>query len=308
MSTRPSQPTGPLRFAALPFAGLALAVLIAACSAAGAGSGVSAPGTSGAPGAGSPAASATLDPDAIDHPTGARDIVLRVGEEGGFTMMEVVMARLPLFTLYGDGRVLVAQQAEAAKGQAGINGVPQMVLRQAHLDEDQVQAILRNALIDGKVGIAKEEFPITVMDVPTTVIELHAGGVDKRVKVAGLSMDPPPGPDAPVLSALARLVERLQAIPVSEDYVPPAQLAVLQVTELAPGTKAEPWPWTDLAPAAFSQPAPNDPFGYPTHLLTPDQVSALGPDAAPSRTFAGPDGKAYVVVVRPALPEEVAAS
>jgi hypothetical protein len=223
-------------------------------------------------------------------------------------MMEVVMGRLPLFTLYGDGRVLVARQAEAAKGQAGINGVPQTVLRQAHLDEDQVQAILRNALIDGKVGIAKEEFPITVMDVPTTVIELHAGGVDKRVKVAGLSMDPQPGPDAAVLTALAGLVARLQSIPATDEYVAAAQLAVLSPTELAPGTPSEPWPWPDLAPGAFAQPAANDPFGYPTHVLTPDEVSALGVDAAAAHTFKGPDGKGYVVVVRPALPEEIPAA
>jgi hypothetical protein len=42
--------------------------------------------------------------DAIEHPTGAGDIVLRAATRGGFVRLETVMSRLPEFTLYGDGR------------------------------------------------------------------------------------------------------------------------------------------------------------------------------------------------------------
>ena len=223
-------------------------------------------------------------------------------------MMEWVMARVPRFTLYGDGRVLISAPAESAK--AAPDTLPAEVLRETRLSEDEVQAVLRSALVDGKVGVAKEEFPVTVMDVPTTVIELQAGGIAKRIAIAGLGMEPPPGPDAAVLTALARLVERLVAIPTDTDYAPPASVAVLAQMEPAPGTATTAWPWPDTAPQAFVQPPPDDPFGFTTHLLTPDESEAIDTepgDAAGPFTFDGPDGKSYVVVVRPALPEEAAA-
>jgi hypothetical protein len=323
MSTRFRSTTG--RSPLVPVASLALAVLLAACgggSAAttGGGSGSSASGGSGASGvpaadsSASPAAPSeapSRDPDVIDHPTGATDVVLRVGEEGGFMMMEAVMSRVPSFTLYGNGRVLVATFADAAaKGQAGLNGLPQQVLRETALTEDQVQALLRYALVDGQLGIAKTDFPVLVMDIPTTVIELHAGGIDKVVRAAGLSLDPQPGPDAAVLKSLASLVEKLGTIPTTADYAATASVAILAETQPDPTVPALDWPWPGLAPAAFAQPAPNDPFGSTRHQLTDAEASAIGianGDAAPPAHYTGPDGKTYVVVVRPALPDEVAA-
>jgi hypothetical protein len=248
------------------------------------------------------------DADVIDHPTGATDIVLRVGEEGGFMMMEAVMSRLPAFTLYGDGLVITAQ-VPPAKGEAGLNGLPQQVLRETRLTEDRVQDLLHYAIFDGMLGVSKEEFPVLVMDVPTTVFELHAGGIDKVVKVAGIGMDPQPGPDAATLRALARLAERLGTIAGDTDYVAPASVAILAQTEPAPGTAVADWPWPDLAPAAFVAPPPNDPFGFTSHLLTDAEATAVGIENGASTapaTYRAPDGKAYVVVVRPALPEEAA--
>jgi hypothetical protein len=280
----------------------ALVAVVAAC-----GGSATAPQTGGSAANAATAAATPVPANHIDHPIGRTDIVLRVGEEGGFMMMEWVMARVPRFTLYGDGRVLISAPAESAKAAPGT--LPTEVLRETHLSEDEVQAVLRSTLVDGKVGVAKEEFPVMVMDVPTTIIELQAGGVAKRIAVAGLGMEPPPGPDAAVLTALARLVERLVAIPTDADYAAPASVAVLAQTEPAPGSGTAAWPWPETAPAAFVQP-PQDAFGFATHLLTPDESEAIGTepgDAAGPFTFDGPDGKAYVVVVRPALPEEAAA-
>jgi hypothetical protein len=283
----------------------ALAALLAAC-----GGSAAAPSKGGSAASADPAGGSPVpDAELIDHPTGPTDIVLRVGEEGGFMMMETVMARVPRFTLYGDGRVIISAPAESAKAAPG-NGLPAEVLRETRLTEDEVQAVLRSALVEGKVGIAKEAFPVMVMDVPTTVIELQAGGVAKRIEVAGLGMDPPPGPDAAVLTALAELVERLVAIPTDADYAAPASVAVLAQTEPAPGTATRVWPWPDTAPRAFIQPPPDDPFGFTSHLLTAAESEAIGTapgGAAGPFTYDSPDGKSYVVVVRPALPEEAAA-
>jgi len=284
---------------------LLLAVLVGACAGA----------TARPSSVGSPMPTGTSGPSpspaagAIDHPSAATDVVLRVGEEGGFMMMEAVMSRVPRFTLYGDGRVVVSSAAQAAKGQVGVNGLPVEVLRETRLTEDELQAVLRNALVEGKVGIAKEEFPVLVMDVPTTVIELHAGGVDKRIKAAGLSLEPQPGPDLPVLTALARLVDRLVAIPTDADYVATSSVAILAETEPAPGVTAAPWPWPDTRPAAFAKPPPEDPFGFTRHVLTPPEADAVGVVPGGSGgpfPLEGPDGKTYLVVVRPALPDEAA--
>src|SRR5829696_2823270 len=137
---------------------MVLAAFVAAC-----GGSAAAPSTAGSIAPAEPAAATPVqDADHIDHPTGSTDIVLRVGEEGGFMMMESVMARVPRFTLYGDGRALISAPAGSAKAAPG-NGLPPDILRETHLAEDEVQAVLRSALVDGKVGIAKETFPVLVM-------------------------------------------------------------------------------------------------------------------------------------------------
>lgn len=278
---------------------LAVATLLGACG------GTAARSSEPAASAEGSDAATTRPADFIDHPSGATDVVLRVGEEGGFVMMEYAMTRVPRFTLYGDGRVLISTPAECKTAPGG--SCPPDALREAHLTEEQVQVLLRTALIDGQLGVAKEEFPVTVMDVPTTVMELRAGGVDKEVRVAGLGMDPPPGPDAAVLTSLAALVEKLMAIPTTDEYHAEASIAVLAETEAAPGVTPVPWPWPDLAPSDFAKPPPDDPFGFATHVLTAAQCDAIGitpGESAGPLTFAGPDGRTYVVAVRPALPDE----
>ena len=283
-----------------------LAALVAAC-----GGSAAAPPTGGSAAPATPAAAtAAADADHIDHPTGPTDIVLRVAEEGGFMMMETVMARVPRFTLYGDGRVLISTPAEAAKAAPG-NGLPAEVLRETHLTEDEVQAVLRSALVDGKVGIAKEEFPVMVMDVPTTVIELQAGGVDKQIAVAGLGMEPPPGPDAAVLTRARRARRaarrdpdrrRLRGARLGRGPRPDGTRAGHRHGATGRGPRPRPRRSSSRRPTTSSGSRPT--------CLTAAESEAIGTapgDAAGPFTYDGPDGKTYVVVVRPAMPEEAAA-
>jgi hypothetical protein len=72
-----------------------LALSLAACSATGA-----SPSPSG-----SPSASPT-EAGAVEHPTGATEIVLRMKEGGGFVPMGYAATEMPQFTLYGDGTVI----------------------------------------------------------------------------------------------------------------------------------------------------------------------------------------------------------
>src|SRR5689334_2067575 len=73
----------------------AIAVVAAGCG----GADPSASGTS--------APSSTAEPaGGIGHPTGPRDVVVRVATGGGFVPVEVNLAGLPAYTLYGDGTVI----------------------------------------------------------------------------------------------------------------------------------------------------------------------------------------------------------
>ena len=109
--------------------------------------------------------------------------------------LETVMSRVPEFTLYGDGRALVLPpEADEPTGgglnpaAAGATAIP--TLREARLTEDEVQALLRFALVEGRLGTARDAYLGGNMDAPSTVFELHADGADRSILVTGLTDDP----------------------------------------------------------------------------------------------------------------------
>jgi hypothetical protein len=302
---------------------LAVVVLVTGACASGA-TGSMVPATSAAPasGSGQPPGSAQTSPepshagDGIGHSIGPSDIVLRAETRGGFIGLETVMSRVPEFTLYGDGRALLlpAEANEVAggglnPGAAGGDAVAIPTLREARLSEDEVQALLRFALVDGRLGTARDAYMGGNMDAPSTVFELHADGADRTVLVTGLTNDPAPGPDAASIRAFAALVDRLRSIATGADYASAGVVAVLAETEAPAGQPVEPWPFSDLAPAAFPQPADDAAIPFPRRLLTADEIveaeAAVGEGPALVHV-AGPDGRTYALLLRPALPEELA--
>jgi len=132
-------------------------------------------------------ADAPADPGAgngIDHGTDSNDMLVRVAFEGGFVAREWTYRSLPSFSLYGDGRlVLPGAQIELYPGPA----LPAISTRT--LTEAGVQATLAEVL-DSIQGVPDEMLDmgsVGMADVPTTVITVHAGGVDRTIKVYGLS-------------------------------------------------------------------------------------------------------------------------
>jgi hypothetical protein len=303
---------------------IALALLVAAFAAACGGAAVTqeavsspaapdgAVASGGGPASPAPSDAPAQDPEAIDHPTGSTDVILRVSESGGFVPMDYAMIRVPQFTLYGDGRALVVAPEGTAKGAPGmLEAVP--VLLETRLSEPEIQAVLQTALIEGRLGVAKERYEAMAFDLPTTVFEIQAGGVSRTVSVGGLVAEPAPGPDAPVLAALARLADRLRSIRAETRFEAPAWIAVIAEWERNPGEPAAAaWPWPDATPADFAPPLDGDPIPFARRLLTLAEAEATGADlsagGATGLRFEGPDGKLYVVVLRPALPEEAAAT
>src|SRR5262245_5598979 len=318
----PNAPLLPARTAALV---VAAALGLGACASPGAATVSPAAAATGSPATESsspssaPTAPGTPAGDALDHPTGPGDIVLRAGTRGGFVRLETVMSRLPEFTLYGDGRVLILPPEEAATGGGGGGGlnpaaggagpiVPE-TLRQGRLTGPEVQSLLKYALVDGRLGTARDAYLGGNMDAPSTVFDVEGGGVDKSVLVTGLTPDPEPGPDAATIKAFASLVDRLRTIPTSGIYSSDRIEAVLAESDAAPGAPVGMWPWTDLAPADFPQPPDGAAIQFPSRLLTAAQAAAVADETSSDpvlQSVRGPDGKTYSLLLRPALPEEIA--
>jgi hypothetical protein len=302
-------PTRPV----LPATILLVALAAAACTSGGA------PAASDPPVTGTPATPTTAPSpsfEGIAHPTGADEIILRFEDAGGFTPPEWQAARLPYFTLYGDGTVVFIQtSADVPITEDGIfRGQP---LRTATLSEEQIQGLLTYALTDGGLAIARTDYqnPM-VADAPTAIFTINADGDSKTVSAVALGMDSPPGPDTAVLKRLAGLGERLRDFDqggalASAPYAAPAFRGVILEQQGIEGAQIQvrDWPWPALAPSDFA--LPEDPMALPqgSRTLTPDEAAAVGVEGYENGISSGvyirdDAGTVYSLVLRPLLPDE----
>jgi len=256
-----------------------------------------------------PASTSTADPNAIYHRTGATDVVLRFEEGGGFVPIGFFATQAPQFTLYGDGTVIFRNTNVAPP--VTENGViPSSPYSITTLSEAEIQDLLRFALIDSRIEVAGPHYtPGNIADAPTATFTFRAGGVDKTVSVEALGFDFPPGADAPIVTALAVLGDRLR------DFSPLASGATTWIPDrwrgvLTPDAYNPPiaWPWADLTPADFIESADPDGPRFPIHTLAPADVAALGMTGIEGGfsglALTGPDGKDYTLALRPLLPDE----
>lgn len=298
----------------LPFGALAvpLALAVVACSSAGA-----SPTPPGSPGGPSTAPTGSPATGELDHPTGATDVVLRLEEGGGFVPIEFNAYNAPIFTLYGDGRIIF-QQTAAAFPEPGPDGVTRMTpWRIAQLDEGQVQDLISFALGQGGLGAAAENYGNDmVADAAHSYFTIDAGGVRKSVDVYALGMETPGSPDELPRKALGVLAERLRDFDrggsiATDVYVPSAWRAVLIEREGDPTARPVAWPWPDLKVSDFASDI-NAAGGLqmPHRAMSAEEIGALGlgdiPGGAQGLAIAGPDGKTYTLVIRPLLPDETA--
>jgi hypothetical protein len=278
-----------------------LALSLAACSAG---------GSSPSP-AGSPSASST-EAGAVEHPTGAAEIVLRMKEGGGFVPMGYAATETPLFTLYGDGTVIYRPTGLPGVGEAQV--LPP--LRKARMSEAQIGELVSYALQAGLEDARERYENQMVADAPTTTFDIDAGGTTKSVSIYALGLGglEGSGPDDPVLRGLQELAELLRNFENSVkrgdatdqgEYDPPGYRAVIIEGE-AFGAQID-WPWDDLEPADFK---PEGDMGFLSATVTPTQAKLVVED--PGGGFlgvgvTGPDGKHYTLALRPLLPDEVEA-
>jgi hypothetical protein len=300
-----------------PILALALGLLAVACnSPTAAPSPSTSPGPSSSPtGQLSPTAS-DVTTGAIDHRTGAADVILRIEQGGGFVPIDFLATQAPGFSLFGDG-VIVFQQKVEQFPQPDANGVTKGVpWRTAKLDEGQIQELLEFALGAGGLGGARDAYLAGgVADAPNTIFTVHAGGIDKTVVVSALSEATQPGPDSAIRLAFLKLANRLQDFDeggriASDVYEPDRYRGVLIGRETQPGLVPLDWPWPALTIADFP-PGPPDGSGattFPHRTMTLDDVAALKLDGieggVQGLTIKATDGKLYTLVLRPLLADE----
>jgi hypothetical protein len=290
----------------------ALTIVLAACTAGS--NGALSPAPSGVS-AGDPSPSPSTEFGAIEHPTGALEVVLRFEEGGGFVMPAWLVTQAPAFTLYGDGTIVFRNQMLEPLEPVG-SVFPMHPFRTAKLTEEQVQELLTIALGEGGLGIARPDYPNDqVADASTAVFTINAGGLKKTVSIYALGLEMDGMADGPARAAFAKLAEGLQNIDAGGafatfDFEPEAYRGVL--LEGQPGAPgAMPWPWTHLTPADFVSNADPNAFQLPKRVMSTEEVEVLGitpvTGGFQGLTLIGPDdGRFYTFALRPLLPDETA--
>jgi hypothetical protein len=307
----------------LAVAGLASALALAAC--AGGSSTTAVPLTSAGPSAtpaGTPVASPTAATGAITHPTGANELVLRFAEGGGFVMPTFAMIQVPHFSLYGDGTVIYRPASEPWPEFKPGEPMRFPPLRVATMTEEQIQALLRDALGDGGLGVARERYENNqVADASTAIFTVNADGRQRRVSAyaLGLMIDDPanPNPDAAILTAMAGFAERLRNFDqelakgngtAAGLYLPARFRASLLEGDLGGDGVPRPWPWPTFGREGFATVDQGDGFGFPSRVISGLEMSLLGiekPEGGVSGiSLRAPDGTIYGLGIRPLLPDE----
>lgn len=263
---------------------------------------------------GTPTAAPTL---AIHHPTGATDVVLRMSTGGGFVAPGFLLTEVPEFSLYGDGTVVFRDPVDAPAALVPDDGIFRGApFKTARLTEDQVQDLLAFAVGPGGLGIARDQYePGGIADAPSTTFTLRVDGGEKTVSVGALDFDQPqPGPDASARTAFRQLAARLRRLDrngiATTPFAPVAFRGILSdATGAVLGAQIRTWPWM-FGPDDFKAPADPNASASQTRTLTADEVAALKVDGiaggAQSIALRTKDGRAFLLSLRPLLPDEKA--
>jgi hypothetical protein len=252
-------------------------------------------------------------PPSADLPPEAGALVLRVEYVGGFTTPEIQTGRLPLVSVYADGRVIVEGPVPAIYPAFAWPNVQVL-----EIGRDRVQELVDRALAAG-VGETADLGTPPLADVPSTRFtlvtarETHVREVYGLAETAGM---PDTGLSAEQESArqeLAELFGELTDLGVLEaGDEPPAAFTPEAVAAIV-----RPWsaPEEDIAQGLAPDPVP-----WPGPALPGEElgagltcVVATGEQAAAVRAAAGDanaltpwasEGATWSVTFRPLLPDE----
>lgn len=291
----------------------AAALAVAACSA-------------GSPGTVSPAPSsaATGTPGSTVPSGSSAVLILRAAYEGGFISPNAIRTRLPIVSVYADGRIMT-EGATPAIYPGPL--VPSIVVRS--VGADGAAAILKAAEDAGLAGSGTNDESRPVPDAPTTVITIVRDGVSTVSRFG--SLEPGAGPLNSSGSGAGGPADRIRAAAA-------ALLAGLIGTGTFGGTPTADGVYQPLGFQLFvtlGSPTPSDAslarpaltWPLATPLATFGRADALGGEGARVGAVVGADsatlgpilagatqitpftsgGESWTIVVRPLLPDEVAA-
>jgi hypothetical protein len=280
---------------------LPLALLLAACTSA-AGT-VPSPTTQPSP---TPAATSPR----YDRPTGPNDLVLRVSVGGGFVAPVAHLTQIPMFSLFGDGRVIrPGPQIMIYPGPLRPN------LQSMTLSPDAIDALLARAEAAGLFGPDADLRAGGIMDAGTTVFTSHVNGTH-TISAYALTEGAPDAASAdPERAARAKLSAFLTTLPDGPTTAyTPTSLRLLVAPHVAGtddqtangltrGTK--PWPVSSISlRAAVGQPPVADPW----RCITLDGADAAAfwaaAGSANALTLWTEQSRSYEVALRPLLPDE----
>jgi len=264
-------------------------------------------------------ADAPTGPVGVDivHGTAPTDLLVRVTLEGGFVPLERTYTSVPVFSLYGDGTLVVPG------AQIEIYPAPALpAISRRHVDEAGVQAILLEALdaIEGVPDDLNDLGSMGIADAPSTAITVSASGVDRTIRVYALAElnGRPAGMVDAEYRARLRLQELVARLGGLETWLPDGSLGAEDSYDassarlfVGPHRKID-----DLPQEAVAWPLDGSlaRFGEPTDMSKTYRCGVLdGTDWTTVRTAAGraneltpwTDGNAeYSILFRPLLPDE----
>jgi hypothetical protein len=250
-------------------------------------------------------APAPRDPDAI---------ALRVDHTGGFLTPGDNVARLPVVTVYGDGRAIVQGPQTAIYPGAALPNLQVIKISAAEVDKLVARAT------GAGVGTAKDLGRPPIADAPSTRFTVDGEGGEATTEVYALSevTDASTGLTADQVAARTKLRDLLDALsdlhgtlgvkPGSEQPYKPVALAAVASPYVAPDPatigKGQPevaWPGPALPGTSVGR-------GLETGCVTVDGADTAKVLAAADKANAATPwvsgGHKWTVILRPLLPDE----
>ncbi len=255
--------------------------------------------------------------EAIEHPQGSDELVLRAAVGGGLVPPEYVLRELPGFSLYGDRRLVVrGPELEIYPGAA----LPNLTQRQ--VSEDGVQALLAAAGDAGLLGPDRHyDFP-GIADAGTTTFTVVADGERHVVSAYALGLEAPgqPGISEEENEARAALLEFSTKLSDLQAWLPEGSLgpeepyAFDELRVYVRPYTASPEPELVQAEQPWPLATPLATFGQPVEIL-PDarcavvageELATLLPAAREANELTPwtSEGARYLLLFRPLLPDE----
>jgi hypothetical protein len=250
-------------------------------------------------------APAPRDPDAV---------ALRIEHTGGFVTPGDNVARLPIVTVYGDGRAIVQGPQPAIYPGPALPNL--QVIKISAADVDKLVARATGA----GVGTAKDLGQPPIADAPSTrfTVDLEGGPVTTEVYALGETTDTGSGLTADQVAARTKLRDLLTAVSDlpgtlgvkagSEQPYKPVALAAIASPYVAPDPatigKEQPevaWPGPALPGTSVGK-------GLETGCVTVSGAESAKVLAAADKANAGTPwasgGRKWTVILRPLLPDE----